>query len=222
MFWTGHDIRAKSSQRFCVPVNSDHIDSDGFRANVGIILSNDDGRLLLAGRVGSKGWQFPQGGMLEGESPQQAMYRELHEEVGLTSEDVSVLGETVDWLRYRLPDRFIRHGTTPLCIGQKQRWFLLRLTGPEDRVNFDQSDTPEFDRWRWVDFWRPVKEVIYFKRRVYAQALNELGPHLYPAGLPPQPHWWPKRWRVVFEKDQRRIDGLQSERFDDGEADHTE
>lgn len=203
-------------------MNSDHIDSDGFRANVGIILSNDDGRLLLAGRVGSKGWQFPQGGMLDGESPRQAMYRELHEEVGLTADDVSVLGETVDWLRYRLPDRFIRHGSTPLCIGQKQRWFLLRLTGPEDRVNFEQTDTPEFDRWRWVDFWHPVKEVIYFKRRVYAQALNELGPHLYPGGLPPQPRWWPKRWRAVFEKDLRRLDRMQSERFDDGETDHTE
>ena len=167
-------------------MNNDHIDSDGFRANVGIILSNDDGRLLLAGRVGSKGWQFPQGGMLRGEFPEQAMYRELYEEVGLTPGDVAILGETEDWLRYRLPDRFIRQGTRPLCIGQKQRWFLLRLTGNEDRVNFDQSDTPEFDRWRWVEFWHPIKEVIYFKRRVYAQALHELGPHLYPDGLPLQ------------------------------------
>lgn len=199
-------------------MKSDHIDSDGFRANVGIILSNDDGRLLLAGRVGSKGWQFPQGGMLEGESPEQAMYRELHEEVGLTANDVSVLGETVDWLRYRLPDRFVRHGSLPLCIGQKQRWFLLRLTASEERVNFEQSETPEFDRWRWVDFWSPVKEVIYFKRRVYAQALHELGPHLYPDGLPPQPRWWPKRWRAVFERDQRRMTESPSKRLDDSKA----
>lgn len=199
-------------------MKSDHIDSDGFRANVGIILSNDDGRLLLAGRVGSKGWQFPQGGMLEGESPEQAMYRELHEEVGLTANDVSVLGETVDWLRYRLPDRFVRHGSLPLCIGQKQRWFLLRLTASEERVNFEQSETPEFDRWRWVDFWSPVKEVIYFKRRVYAQALHELGPHLYPDGLPPQPRWWPKRWRAVFERDQRRMTEPPSKRLDDSKA----
>ena len=89
-------------------MSNDHIDSEGFRANVGIILSNDDGRLLLAGRVGSKGWQFPQGGMLQGESPEQAMYRELHEEVGLTEDDVSVLGSTDDWLRYRLPKRYVR------------------------------------------------------------------------------------------------------------------
>jgi len=182
-------------------MSSDDIDSDGFRANVGIILSNDDGKLLLAGRIGSNGWQFPQGGMYVGESPEEAMYRELHEEVGLISEDVEVLGSTRDWLKYRLPEKFVRHGSTPLCIGQKQRWFILKLLGPENRVRFDRGESPEFDRWRWVDFWRPVNEVIYFKRRVYARALHELGPFVYPSGLPPEPKWWPKRWRVVFDKD---------------------
>ncbi len=182
-------------------MSSDHIDADGFRANVGIILSNDAGKLLLAGRIGSKGWQFPQGGMQEGESAEEAMFRELHEEVGLRKSDVEVLGATSDWLRYRLPEKFVRHGSKPLCIGQKQRWFILRLTGPDERVRVDCSETPEFDRWRWVEFWRPVNEVIYFKRRVYVRALYELGPHLYPQGLPPQPRWWPRRWRAVFDKD---------------------
>ncbi len=182
-------------------MSSDHIDADGFRANVGIILSNDAGKLLLAGRIGSKGWQFPQGGMQEGESAEEAMFRELHEEVGLRKSDVEVLGATSDWLRYRLPEKFVRHGSKPLCIGQKQRWFILRLTGPDERVRVDRSVTPEFDRWRWVEFWRPVNEVIYFKRRVYVRALYELGPHLYPQGLPPQPRWWPRRWRAVFDKD---------------------
>ena len=183
---------------------SDHIDSEGFRANVGIILSNDDGRLLLAGRIGNKGWQFPQGGMLRGESPEEAMYRELREEVGLEPCDVEILGSTSEWLRYRLPQKFVRHGREPLCIGQKQRWFMLRLVADEDRVRLDRSDSPEFDRWRWVEFWRPVNEVIYFKRRVYARALHELGPHVFPQGLPPRPRWWPKRWRAVFDKDLAR------------------
>ena len=182
-------------------MSSDHIDLEGFRANVGIILSNEDGQVMLAGRVGTKGWQFPQGGMQADESPEDAMYRELHEEVGLHAKDVRVLGATSDWIRYRLPNKYLRTGSKPLCIGQKQRWFLLRLEAPEDRVRFDKSDTPEFDRWRWVEFWRPVNEVIYFKRRVYARALHELGPHLYPTGLPPRPSWWPKRWRTVFDKD---------------------
>ena len=182
----------------------DHIDSEGFRANVGIILSNDEGKLLLAGRVNNKGWQFPQGGMLQGESAEDAMYRELHEEVGLGKGDVEVLGATEDWLRYRLPEKFQRRGSKPLCIGQKQRWFILRLTCSDERVRVDRSESPEFDRWRWVEFWRPVNEVIYFKRRVYARALHELGPHLYPNGLPPRPRWWPKRWRAVFDKDLER------------------
>ena len=202
-------------------MTTDQIDDEGYRANVGIILCNHAGRLMLAGRAGSKGWQFPQGGMLQGEQPREAMFRELHEEVGLTPDDVDVLGATEDWLRYRLPDRFVRRNSEPLCIGQKQRWYLLRMVCDEDRVCLDQSDTPEFDRWRWVDFWRPVKEVIYFKRRVYAQALNELGPHLYPDGLPQQPRWWPNRWRAVFDKDRRRAASARqsSERLDDRQAD---
>jgi putative (di)nucleoside polyphosphate hydrolase len=132
------------------------------------------------------------------------MYRELHEEVGLVADDVEILGTSSDWLRYRLPEKYVRRGTTPLCIGQKQRWFILRLTASEDRVCLDRSDAPEFDRWRWVEFWRPVNEVIYFKRRVYARALHELGPHVYPEGLPPQPRWWPQRWRAAFDRDLAR------------------
>ena len=190
-------------------MSGDWIDDEGFRANVGIILSNADGELMLGGRVGKKGWQFPQGGMLIGEAPEQAMFRELEEEIGLLCDDVEVLGVTRDWLRYRLPERFIRRNSKPLCIGQKQRWFMLRLTSSTDRLRFDLGDEPEFDRVRWVDFWRPVNEVIYFKRRVYARALHELGPSVYPDGLPPQPRWWPKRWRAVFDKDIAAMNGKQ-------------
>jgi putative (di)nucleoside polyphosphate hydrolase len=182
-------------------MGNDWIDAEGFRANVGIILANDDGQLMLAGRVGSRGWQFPQGGMLVGEEAEQAMFRELEEEVGLGQSDVEILGVTQDWLRYRLPDKFIRRNSAQRCIGQKQRWFMLRLVSSDDNVRFDMSDKPEFDRIRWVNFWRPVNEVIYFKRRVYARALNELGSTVYPQGLPPQPRWWPKRWQAAFDKD---------------------
>ncbi len=185
-------------------MGNDWIDAEGFRANVGIILANTDNNLMLGGRLGAKGWQFPQGGMLKGEDPADAMFRELHEEVGLELGDVEVLGVTNDWLRYRLPDKFIRRNSKPLCIGQKQRWFILRLLSDADRVRFDRSDTPEFDRIRWVHFWRPVNEVIYFKRRVYARALHELGPTVYPQGLPERPRWWPKRWRSAFDKDIAR------------------
>ena len=174
----------------------DTIDSEGFRENVGIIITNDDGGVLLAGRIGRSGWQFPQGGVLREESAEEAMFRELREEIGLDPDDVELLGSTEEWLRYRLPDQYVRRNRTPLCIGQKQRWFMLRLAAPESRVRLDLTDQPEFDRWRWVDYWRPVKEVIYFKRRVYVQALDQLGPLIFPAGVPPRPRWWPKQWHA--------------------------
>ena len=182
-------------------MSNDWIDDEGFRANVGIILTNDNGKLMLGGRVGARGWQFPQGGILRDEDPEVAMFRELEEEVGLSDDDVELLGVTSDWLHYRLPNKFVRKNSKPLCIGQKQRWFLLRLVSSPDKVRFDLGEEPEFDRVRWVDFWRPVNEVIYFKRRVYARALHELGETAYPGGLPPQPRWWPRRWRAAFDKD---------------------
>lgn len=150
------------------------IDADGFRPNVGIVLLGEDKQVLWAKRVGQDAWQFPQGGIQRGESPEQALFRELHEELGLTEADVEVLGCTQGWLRYRLPLRFIRRKQKPLCIGQKQKWFLLRLTGDESAVRFDRSDTPEFDQWRWVDYWYPPNDVIFFKRSVYRRALRQL------------------------------------------------
>ena len=187
-------------------MGNDWIDAEGFRANVGIILVNAEDKLMLGGRVGARGWQFPQGGMLVGEDPEQAMFRELHEEVGLEPDDVDLLGVTSDWLRYRLPDKFVRRHSKPLCIGQKQRWFILRMLSDDGRVRFDRGDKPEFDRIRWVPFWRPVNEVIYFKRRVYARALHELGHHVHPDGLPSQPRWWPRRWRTMFDKDTAKAE----------------
>jgi len=175
----------------------DNIDADGYRANVGIVLCNGAGAVLLGGRKGQSGWQFPQGGIQVDESVEDAMYRELEEEVGLTRNDVDILGNTQHWLRYRLPDRYIRQDDHPVCVGQKQRWFLLRLTGHDNRVRLDTTDRPEFDRWRWVEFWYPVREVIYFKRTVYVQALRELGPTLFPDGVPPQPGWWLKEWDLT-------------------------
>jgi putative (di)nucleoside polyphosphate hydrolase len=163
------------------------IDTDGFRPNVGIILCNDQNRLFWGRRVGQNAWQFPQGGINRDESPEQAMYRELQEEVGLLPEHVDLLGSTSHWLRYRLPKRFIRRHSHPVCIGQKQRWFLLRVHCRESDFCLDSCDKPEFDSWRWVKYWQPVREVIYFKRRVYERALEELAPLLFPDGVPTRP-----------------------------------
>ncbi len=152
------------------------IDPDGYRPNVGIVLMHADGRLFWARRISRDGWQFPQGGMRTDETPLEAMYRELEEETGLAEHDVEVLGATAGWLRYRLPTRYLRRREKPLCVGQKQVWFLLRLVGAEDRVRLDACDHPEFDSWRWVDFWYPVGNVVSFKREVYLRALRQLMP----------------------------------------------
>lgn len=152
------------------------IDPDGYRPNVGIVLMRDDGRVFWARRIARDGWQFPQGGMNTDETPLEAMFRELQEETGLAPKHVDVLGATPGWLRYRLPDRCVRRGERPLCLGQKQVWFLLRLTGCEADVKLDLTDSPEFSEFRWVDFWYPLTHVVSFKRGVYRQALLHLAP----------------------------------------------
>ena len=136
----------------------DHIDRDGFRPNVVIILSNFEDRVFLGGRTRQSGWQFPQGGIAVDETVEEAMYRELEEEVGLLPEDVEVLGSTKGWIRYELPEKYIRRDVAPVCIGQKQRWFMLRLVGEDSCVRLDKTPLPEFNRWRWVYDGRPVRE----------------------------------------------------------------
>ena len=153
------------------------IDPDGYRPNVGIVLMHADGRVFWARRVRRDGWQFPQGGMNTDETPLEAMYRELREEVGLLPQHVEVLGATPGWLRYRLPPQAVRRNERLVCIGQKQVWFLLRLLASETDLCLDGTDSPEFDHWRWVDFWYPAEHVVMFKRDVYARALRHLAPY---------------------------------------------
>ncbi len=155
------------------------VDADGFRPNVGIVLSNDRGQVLWARRVGGQDhWQFPQGGIQTKESVLDALYRELYEEVGLESASVKILARTDGWLRYRLPKRMRRHNSSPGFVGQKQKWFLLRMLSEDHVVQMDHSEEPEFDHWRWVSYWYPVGQVVEFKKEVYRRALKELAPHL--------------------------------------------
>ena len=134
------------------------IDFDGYRPNVGIVICNRKGQVLWAKRYGQNSWQFPQGGINDNESAEQAMYRELYEEIGLQPKDVKVLYASKHWLRYKLPKRLLRYDSKPVCIGQKQRWFLLQLVGDEKNINMNTTKSPEFDGWRWVSFWYPVRQ----------------------------------------------------------------
>lgn len=139
---------------------------------------------MWARRIGQNSWQFPQGGIRENESIEQALYRELEEEVGLLPGDVSILARSQDWLRYHLPKHLIRRNKRPLCIGQKQRWFLLRMLAEDEQVCLSRGRKPEFDDWRWVHYWQPLKEIVFFKRHVYRQALDEFAPLLFPEQRP--------------------------------------
>ena len=183
------------------------IDADGYRPNVGIVVANTLGQVLWARRVGGQdAWQFPQGGVQDGEKPEQSMFRELEEEIGLREEHVRILGCTDGWLRYQLPQHMRRdqrrsanrssagrrgssgpngkggkgskgkRGPVPFK-GQKQKWFLLEMLASDDEVRFDLSQKPEFDGFAWVSYWYPVNQVIEFKRCVPASA-KAIGPQI--------------------------------------------
>ncbi len=157
------------------------LDKDGYRPNVGIILLNERSEVFWGKRVKQHSWQFPQGGIKFGESPEQAMYRELYEEIGLQSEHVRILARTREWLRYEVPEQWIRREMRGNYRGQKQIWYLLRLVGRDCDVCLRRTDKPEFDAWRWHEYWIPLESVIEFKRVVYERALQELARFVFPA-----------------------------------------
>ncbi len=152
------------------------IDEDGFRPNIGIIIINRQGQVFWAKRTGQNAWQFPQGGVNDGEEYESAMFRELQEETGLLSEHVKILDYTRGWLRYRLPKRLVRSDKHPVCVGQKQKWFLLEFLGKDSDFNLKNSDYQEFDEWQWTSYWYPLSQIVTFKKEVYRRALKELAP----------------------------------------------
>jgi putative (di)nucleoside polyphosphate hydrolase len=150
------------------------LDRDGYRPNVGIIIINQQNQVFWGKRVREHSWQFPQGGIKQGETPEQAMFRELAEEVGLLPQHVEIVGRTRDWMKYDVPTNWVRREWRGTYKGQKQIWFMLRLTGKDSDVCLRKTTHPEFDAWRWNEYWSPLDAVIEFKRGVYEAALGEL------------------------------------------------
>ncbi len=161
-------------------MSTDNREFDGYRPNVGIIVCNDQAQVLWARRVRHDGWQFPQGGIKPTETPQEAAFRELQEEVGLSENDVKLLGSTEKWFKYDVPyaARSYLHQNDRKFRGQIQRWFLFKLISNASCVQLNVTDTPEFDHWKWIDYWQPIEKIVKFKRSVYQQALTELEPLL--------------------------------------------
>ena len=155
------------------------LDQHGYRPNVGIILTNPLKQVFWGKRLGQHSWQFPQGGINRGESPREAMFRELWEELGLFENQVRIISRTEDWLRYDGPGRWIPRELRGIYKGQKQIWFLLEVLGKNKDINLKATNHPEFEAWKWNDYWVPLSQVIDFKRGVYKEALKELAPALF-------------------------------------------
>ena len=178
------------------------LDREGYRPNVGIVLVNQRNEVFWGKRIREHSWQFPQGGINKGESPEEAMYRELYEEIGLKPEHVRILGRTRDWLRYDVPRQWVRREWRGTYRGQKQIWFMLRFVGRDNDVSLRSTDKPEFDAWRWSGYWVPLDAVIEFKRMVYAQALSELARFIFQTAER-MPQWPGFAWPLTTNADAK-------------------
>ena len=148
-----------------------------YRPNVGVVLINRDRKLWLGRRSdasGPRNWQFPQGGVDEGEPLLTAALRELHEETGARS--AAAIGRTSEWIAYAFPSTYRRGRDLERWIGQKQIWFALRFTGQDSEFDLAAHDTPEFDAWRWVDADDVLPHVVEFKQATYERVLEAFRP----------------------------------------------
>tara|TARA_B100001057_G_scaffold224669_2_gene224971 strand:+ start:8595 stop:9089 length:495 start_codon:yes stop_codon:yes gene_type:complete len=143
-----------------------------YRKGVGIIIVNHSGQFFLGKRIGAEAWQFPQGGIDEGESTKEALFRELHEETGLLQDKVEIVDVSRKWLVYHIPHVFQR--SNKKYDGAMQKWFLLKFNGDDDKdINLNASEHAEFDAWKWADRNTAIKSVIKFKKKVYESILQE-------------------------------------------------
>lgn len=138
------------------------------------MLVNTDGLIFTGERLDMPGaWQMPQGGIDEGEDPRAAALRELEEETGVPAASVTCLKEASDWITYDLPDDLLGKVWKGRWRGQRQKWFLMRLDGPDSLINI-ATETPEFARWRWSDQQSLVRDIVGFKRTVYEAVVADL------------------------------------------------
>ena len=147
---------------------------EGYRRNMAMIVINNDNKVLICRRRNTQTWQFPQGGIDSNENIQEAMYRELHEEVGLSKEDVNIIGESKKTITYDIPITLRSKVLGGKFKGQDQKWFLLKTIKDDLKINLNNEMIPEFEEFEWVSYWRSLDRIIDFKKEAYRQALTEL------------------------------------------------
>lgn len=156
-----------------MPAQPTHSPND-YRPNVGVVVFNTKGQVWLGRRMGVEGpfnWQFPQGGIDEGEDYEAAALRELYEETGLKT--VTPLDHTDDWVYYDFPPEVLKQGRIGKDFkGQKQLWFAYRFTGPDSEVNLMAHGEQEFADWEWCDIDAVLDRVVSFKRNSYAEVIT--------------------------------------------------
>ena len=151
-------------------------EESNYRLNVGLIIVNNYGKVLICKRKNSNQWQFPQGGIDEGESPIEAAKREIFEEVGIKPSKIKVLGKIKDWVRYEIPKELAKKSFKKKgIVGQKQKWFIFKIKS-EACISFVNDPDNEFDDFAWVSYWRPIALIVSFKKEVYRNVLAELLP----------------------------------------------
>ena len=148
--------------------------NEGYRPNVAMVVINSTNKVLICRRKNTRTWQFPQGGIDNGEDIKKAMYRELSEEVGLSKDDVSLVGESEGTITYDIPKTIRSKVLGGKFKGQEQKWFLLKLNKDNCEIKLDNEAYPEFDKYEWVSFWQPLNRIVDFKREAYRKALSEL------------------------------------------------
>lgn len=146
-----------------------------YREAVGLMILNQDKKVFLAYRAWTQQskyhWQMPQGGIDKGETPEQAAWREMHEETGLTPANTQLIKVSENWYSYDLPDK-----TNRSIDGEKQKWFLMLFHGGKKDINLKVQRHPEFIRYRWADPRKAPHLIIPFKKKVYDQVLAEFMP----------------------------------------------
>ena len=144
-----------------------------YRLGVGLMLFNPAGQVWVGQRLdqpAGAGWQMPQGGIDEGESPEQAALRELAEEIG--TDKAEIIAESRNWLTYELPPDLVGVAWKGKYRGQKQKWYALKFLGTDADIDIE-AEHPEFGSWQWADFDRLVELIVPFKRDLYKQITAE-------------------------------------------------